>query len=147
MSLTVISTIVGQLPDPVQKEKQEESLSAPVLTVQWIINAPHGQGALMFGLVSMSGTDTYKYTLTYLHLPPWAACVLGCHLIASAVCSPSFSPSLYLLHCVYLTHSSQRGNKLALNNNLTDNYSQPTTQKKEWDKWATGPSPPPLFHL
>lgn len=78
------------------------------------------------------------------HSSPWAAvcvCALCCHLIAAAVCSPfpSFSPSLYLLRCVYLTHSSQRGNKLALNNNLTDNYSQAATRRKEYDNKGQSP--------
>lgn len=50
-----------------------------------------------------------------------------------------FLPSLYLLCCVYLTHSSRRGSKLALNNNQNDNYSQGTTQKTEWDKMGHWP--------
>lgn len=135
VDVTAISAMEGQLPDPVQKEhmKRASEGSTPMLTVQWIINTTHGHGTLVFGLASVPGTDTYKYTLTRCTLPPWAVCALCCHLIAAAVCSPipSFSPSLYLLRCVYLTHSSQRGNKLALNNNLTDNYSQAATRRKE----------------
>lgn len=44
-----------------------------------------------------------------------------------------FPPTFYLLCHVYLTHSSQRGNKLALNNNLTDNYSKANPQWNELD--------------
>lgn len=126
---TVISAVEGQLPDPVQKEhmKCASEGSAPMLTVQWIINTTHGHGSPMFGFVNVPGTDTYKYTLTRLTLPPVGSvcAVLPSDSSSSSLFSHSlFSPSLYLLRCVYLTHSSQRGNKLALNNNLTDNYRQ-----------------------
>lgn len=88
------------------------------------------QNALAFGLAGMNNQSS----------PLWVACLPCCHLIAAAVCShtapspPSriSSPSsLYLLCRVYLTHSSRRGNKLALSINLTDNYSQETIQRKE----------------
>lgn len=78
--------------------------------------------------------------------------MLLCHLIAAAVCSPtaSFCPTIYLLGCVYLTHSSRRGSELALNNNRTDNYSQAATQKTQWEKMGHRPplllfpAPPPI---
>lgn len=141
VDITVISVMEGQLTDPVQKEhmKRASEGNAPMLTVQWIINTTHGHGTWVFGLASVPGTDTYKYTLMRLTLSLWAACVLCCHLIAAAVCSPPFSSSLYLLRCVYLTHSSQRGNKLALNNNPTDNYGQAAMQRKEWDNMGHWP--------
>lgn len=67
----------GQLSDPVLKEhmKRASEGSAPMLTVQWIINTTHGHGALVFGLASTPVTDTYEYTLTHLTLPPGQQCV------------------------------------------------------------------------
>lgn len=92
------------------------------------------QSALAFGLAAMNNQSS----------PLWVVCLPCCHLIAAAVCSHTAPPtptlpcarlcspsSPYLLCRIYLTHSSRRGNKLALGINLTDNYSQETIQRKE----------------
>lgn len=72
-------------------------------------------GCVFAVLPSDSGSSLFPHSPPPTHTP-------------SRISSPS---SLYLLCRIYLTHSSRRGNKLALSINLTDNYSQETIQRKE----------------
>lgn len=112
--------------------------SAPMLIVHWIINTQHGQETLVFGLASTHGTHAH----TSHSSPLGSVCaVLPSDSSSSLFSHPLFLPPLYLLRCVYLTHSSQRGNKLALSNNLTDNYSQTERQRGIRTIRATGLSP------
>lgn len=89
-----------------------------------------------FWLASMAWDRlTLKYTKKCESFPVGSLCaVLPSDRRSSLFFHHIFLPSLYLLRCVYLTHSSRRGSKLALNNNRTDNYSQGTTQKTKWNK-------------
>lgn len=98
VDITVISAMKGQLSDPVLKEhmKRASEGSAPMLTVQWIINTTNGHGALVFGLASTPVTDTYEYTLTHLTLPPGQQCVCMCAVLPSDSSSSLFSLSLFL---------------------------------------------------